>query len=344
MSTYDEGRFDNMAEAVPTKESKGAKMSDRKKYVFPTDEIPHLWAHSHELQGQARNPQNNLYFTGATLYSYRDTYPIARIVTNKRKEKCVLVNSDTYSLTTARHISMTYQAVSHLLTFTVPVVVPYSGVKSNRDIQENVKFYTKKVAKYEVMAMRARTNAIYVYGQLTELIQEANAYCKFFGVRKSFELTQPDKLKERVKEQTAKAHKEQAKKEEQRKRREAQQLLEAQVDIERWKNGELVHFPHWVRAVYLRVEGDEVVTSQGARIPITHARLGLAVVRKVKASGEAYQRNGHTLHLGNYAIDRIDTDGNLTAGCHFITYAEIERIAPMLFTVCIPVEDGSTAL
>jgi hypothetical protein len=74
----------------------------------------------------------------------------------------------------------------------------------------------------------------------------------------------------------------------------------------------------------------QVETSRGARVPVSHAIRGLRFVRAVVARGEAFQTNGHTFHLGHYKIDRIDLDGTLTAGCHVISLAEIERIAPEL--------------
>ena len=80
------------------------------------------------------------------------------------------------------------------------------------------------------------------------------------------------------------------------------------------------------RAV-LRVEGTEVVTSMGARFPISHARRGLALVRMVRARGVEWVRNGHTLHLGHYAVDSVDVEGNVRAGCHRVLWVDIERIA-----------------
>src|SRR3990167_11282137 len=70
---------------------KGARQMPRQRHVFPTDEIPHKWAH--QTQEEARNPQGNLYFRGPTLYSYRDSYPIARLF-KKRGAALVLHVSD----------------------------------------------------------------------------------------------------------------------------------------------------------------------------------------------------------------------------------------------------------
>jgi len=77
-------------------------------------------------------------------------------------------------------------------------------------------------------------------------------------------------------------------------------------------------------------EVGRVETSRGAQVPISHAILGLRFVRAVVARGEAFQTNGKTFHLGHYKIDHIDVDGTLTAGCHVISLAEIELIAPEL--------------
>jgi hypothetical protein len=83
----------------------------------------------------------------------------------------------------------------------------------------------------------------------------------------------------------------------------------------------------------LRIAGNEVETSLGARFPIAHAKSGLAFVRKVRESGEAYVRNGHTIHLGPYSIDRIEPNGTVKAGCHVVCWEEIERIAPLLDSI-----------
>jgi hypothetical protein len=90
----------------------------------------------------------------------------------------------------------------------------------------------------------------------------------------------------------------------------------------------------------LRIVGNEVETSRGARIPISHAKRGLAFVRQVIASGQEYRRNSHTLHLGHYAIDRIEINGTLHVGCHGISLQEIERIA--LFLDSVPCSPSAT--
>ena len=126
--------------------------------------------------------------------------------------------------------------------------------------------------------------------------------------------------------------------------REEEEWLAKSADIiERWRQGDpsaVLRNP-WNLPVMLRIRtfnADEsaqyavaqVETSRGARIPVSHAIRGLRFVRSVVQRHEAFQTNGHTFHLGNYKIDRIDVDGTLTADCHVISYAEIESIAGQL--------------
>ena len=33
--------------------------------------------------------------------------------------------------------------------------------------------------------------------------------------------------------------------------------------------------------------------------------------------------------LGHFALDAVDPQGNVTAGCHNVTWAEIERVATL---------------
>src|SRR5258708_13051749 len=109
-------------------------MNKRKKHVFATSEIPHLWAH--RTQDEARNRQGNLYFTGDTIYSYGSHFPIARHVTNDAGVRSVLFTTATYSVTTSSHCSAVRSAIpSGIRVFHVPNVCHgrYSGTDLTPD-------------------------------------------------------------------------------------------------------------------------------------------------------------------------------------------------------------------
>lgn len=119
---------------------------------------------------------------------------------------------------------------------------------------------------------------------------------------------------------------------EQTKRERAEAIVRQQELITKWRAGQYSGYLYDVPAM-LRIDGNEVVTSRGARFPVSHARRALAFVREVHESGQAYARNGRTIHLGPYALDRIEANGTVKAGCHVVSWEEIERIAPFLDSV-----------
>src|SRR5579872_7219827 len=99
------------------------RQSGRRRNVFPTDEIPHLWMH--KSQDSARNPGGNLFFHDDTIYSYGHHFPIARHVTNgkqgKREQSAVLFTTGRYSVTTSKHIGMVRGAIpKDVQVFEVP--------------------------------------------------------------------------------------------------------------------------------------------------------------------------------------------------------------------------------
>src|ERR1035437_2083348 len=125
-------------------------MNKRKKHVFDTSEIPHLWAH--RTQDDARNRQGNLYFTGDIIYSYGSHFPIARHVTNDAGERAVLFTTATYSVTPSSHCSAVRAAIlSRISVFHVPNVCPgpHSGSHLTADDHTgNLADYADRIEKH----------------------------------------------------------------------------------------------------------------------------------------------------------------------------------------------------
>lgn len=305
---------------------------NRQKHVFDTSEIPHLWAH--KTQADARNAQGNLYFTDDTIYSYGSHFPIAKHVTNG-KGSAILMTTRTYSSTTTGHCSAVRGAIpASMQVFHVPYLYG--------DLKANVADYIKRIESAIVTSARARSSwrKESSHGEAVTLLTEVKAYATFFKVKLPKLPTVPainSRAMKAIREREAKSAAKKA--EETRLQRERQAEFE-RTKVERWRNGENVG-SLWNIPVMLRIrtfgadesaagEVGRVETSLGVQIPISHAIRGLRFVRAVVARGEAYQRNGHTLHLSHYAIDKVDADGTLHAGCHIISYTEIERIAPEL--------------
>jgi hypothetical protein len=308
-------------------------MTKRKKHVFDTGQIPHLWAH--RTQEEARNRQGNLYFTGDTIYSYGSHFPIARHVTNDAGERAVLFTTATYSVTTSSHCSAVRSAIpSGIPVFHVPNVCHgrYSGSELIADDHAgNLADYTERIEKHVVTSARARSSYAkeWNHEHAVCLRDEAFAYCAFFGLPVPSIPEVPELNSDALTAIRKREAKRTAEKAEQTKRERAEALVRQQELINKWRAGQYSGCFYDVPAM-LRITGDEVQTSRGARFPISHAKRGLTFVRKVRESGQPYVRNGRTIHLGSYAIDRIEQDGTVKAGCHVVSWEEIERLAPVL--------------
>jgi hypothetical protein len=307
-------------------------MTKRKKHVFDTGEIPHLWAH--RTQDEARNRQGNLYFTGDTIHSYGSHFAIARHVETKRG-KAILLATKTYSVTTSGHVSAVWSAIpAGRDVFHVPDVVGH-GSTTHKD---NLADYVKRIDVLVVASARARSSwsKESAHNDALALTAEATLYARFFGVKlpklPNVPALDSDELRAIKAREAIRAHE----KAEQTKRERAEALVRQQELITKWRAGQYSGCLYDVPAM-LRIDGDEVVTSRGARFPVSHAKRALAFVREVRKSGQAYVRNGHTVHLGPYALDRIEPNGTVKAGCHVVSWEEIEHIAPLLDSVLTPI-------
>jgi len=311
-------------------------MNKRKKHVFDTGEIPHLWAH--RSQDEARNRQGNLYFTGDTIYSYGSHFPIARHVVSEAGERAVLFTTASYSVTTSSHCSAVRSAIpSGIPVLHVPNVchVRYSGSELTADDHAgNLADYADRIEKHVVTSARARSSYAkeWNHEHAVSLRDDAFAYCAFFGLPVPNITEVPELNSDALTAIRKREAKRAAEKAEQTKRARAEALVRQQELIAKWRDGVYSDYLYDV-PVMLRIDGDEVVTSRGARFPVSHAKRALDFVRKVRESGQAYVRNGHTIHLGPYAVDRIEPDGTVKAGCHVVSSEEIERIAPALNSV-----------
>lgn len=296
------------------------------RHIYPNHEIPHLWAH--QSQDEARNSTGSLYFAGETIYSYGSHFPIARHVTNERGERAVLFTTAHHSVTTSGHCS----AVASAIPPNVPVFhAPHlrSSWDELPDHSDNVESYVRRIAELLGKAKRARVNRDWHQREALALREQLRRYLAFFNLS-NVALPENDELN--ALEAWIREHEE-----EERQRREEAARIAEQVrrreqaeQIQRFLAGD--PYASYIAGVspMLRVVGDEVETSLGARFPVAHAKLWLAFVLRVRASGREYVHNGHAIHLGHYVIDRIEPDGTVHAGCHVVRWEEIERITPQL--------------
>jgi hypothetical protein len=285
----------------------------RIRHVYPTDMVAHLWAH--RSQESARNG-NNFYFDGDMIYSYGSHFPIARHVETKRGS-AVLFTTRSYSATTAGHKCIVEGACRHLTVFHVQHVCDTNRKGQFDEYRER---YVELARKYS----RARSNKPWILGSLRDLVDEANRFAEFFALRSRLSL--PTDLSAMEAECGAIEKRERERKQ----RAEANRRREALERLQKWVDGETDFLcQQSYGPIRLRVKGEELQTSRGARVPLAHAVKAFRIIKRLHDKGQSYERNGHTIHLGHFPLDAVDTQGNVTAGCHHVEWPEIERVATL---------------
>lgn len=87
----------------------------------------------------------------------------------------------------------------------------------------------------------------------------------------------------------------------------------------KWLSGESDYCPG--RATLCRVRADVVETSHGARVPLAQALQFVELARACRESGKPMDLKGRA--IGPYRGNSIDAKGNMTIGCHHITWEAI---------------------
>ena len=247
-------------------------MTKRQRHVFPNREIPHLWAH--QTQDEARNGTGSFYFRGATIYSYGSHFPIATHVKGSQGEPGILFTSEKNSVTTSQHMSMVNRSIPpDVPVFTVPCQhFGFSEAEDKYQHEKNFKHYTREVAEQLSTCARARSsyNKEYHHERAVELRKEDLCYATFFGLPDPAIDRVPDLDSEKMAAIKSREAKASAKKAAETKRKTEEDRVRWAQAAEQWRQGEYHHTHPYSLPTMLRIEGHEVVTSHGARFPITH--------------------------------------------------------------------------
>lgn len=299
------------------------------KTVFPNKMVAHVWAQRKQAEGRSNN--GNLWFNGATLYSYRT--PIARFVDGTALGTVALISSVKYSTTTAvKHLPAAYRAVN-CRVFRVPTLAEsWSAGRGNPtdhtvNLAHLVETYSKEVARLK----RATKYGLNEHSKerLDDMAQEARLYAAAFELSppaiclerdlETIEAAQntPSRIASRAKAARLEAE------------RQRLAALGKAEKIAAWYAGEpvSVYFDAACGGAALRIVGDTLQTSHGADVPLAHAVKAFRFIKLVRERAEGWQHNGHSLRVGHFTVDSIAPDGSFRAGCHDIRWPEIERVA-----------------
>ena len=277
-------------------------------------ELIHVWAHdsSPEIMKQANSVtcHNNI------LYSYSTA--IGQIVNNDT----VIYNTASYSNTTSKQQSLMYQSTSHYLNRIYLSIHKYDLnhlIFSQHSFNEIIfEPNLKQASEFLLKASRSKKYKDFYSSKALSIFDNLERYALLFNL--AYELPNVDALTESA----LKADKEAKALEKIYKAKRIQQQAEA---LANWRLGLDVRNHFEITA--LRIKDDVIETSRGAKIPLEHAVKFWSLINSWHQKGITYTKNNHSIHLGNYAVNRFEND-ILTVGCHQIPYSEIQNIANQL--------------
>jgi len=283
-------------------------------------EVAHFWANKVQSSGRA----SPMFFGGDKIYSYGHHFCIARHLPNG----VVAMTTRGYSSSTLKHISYVRRAASHLRM--VYCVDPDDSAAANmRHARENVDRALTDATKPRIR----ETTRVRLKGEALHLAEQANAYLAALDPLEAEGQTPIDLSNlEHIRAELAVMEETRIAAE---KARVAKRVLEMQEVLALWRAGGVDHGLYDL-PIALRIKGDDIETSQGARIPLSEAPPIWRLIERVRG-GERDYDVGQA--FGHYRLTKIRRDGSIVVGCHDISYDELRGIAQQLGYV----EEGATA-
>lgn len=279
-----------------------------------------------------------MFFEGDTIYSYGKHFPMAKFeeieYQNDKGEtvsdNVVLYTTRGYSVSTAKHLAYTRRAIPRFYRV-VYVYSPTASVEQNLWHEHGL--VTHYLEQYGATNHHGRKQKL--ARELSHVITRITDICDAYHIpvpewaQLSDDLTEAARQANERKQAAEAAARAKREKEEAAAKRKARAYLkdwikDTTMATSGWNVPSLCNHP-----TCLRVTGEEIETSHGARVPVEHAVKIWPLLRSMKAKRTTYKRNGHTIHLGHYAVESFDGK-ELVVGCHHIPWAELARIAEEL--------------
>lgn len=274
-------------------------------------EVAHYWANKVQSEGRA----GNVFFRDSMIFSYGEHFCIARHLPND----AIAFTTRDYSPSTSVHKTLVRHAIAEG-TRIIYVPYPEEGYHRNRGAVQ------RGVETLKEHAATARKKRPAHLAKMKSIVEDYNEFCDAIGQPEG-KIEVPLFTDKELADIAASVRAELKKEHEKRKEAERQAALTMAEKIAEWRAGSLNYFVSYGLATMLRLQGDEVQTSRGARIPVEAAkRLWPLILRTMK--GERDYEVG--MPVGVYQLTKIRRDGSIVVGCHDIAFDEIQEIAYQL--------------
>lgn len=298
------------------------------------EEVIHRWAQDNGSESPIRT--ENVWYerrfdNSHVLYSYRT--PIAAFV-DSPQGRCLLYSNEQHSMTTSHHQGLVHSAVFGRRKFKV------------FDVDARTEDQHRKNANLLIEGFRSRLDTLRRVRTLRPVqlyqgdLENASRYAVEFGLTEEAdvldELIVPPDVAERAARLDINAATPRVKKP--RDRRKDQEVIDS------WLAGSRNSIPFGLQldafgSVYLREKDGNVQTSMGVSVPMESARRLFSLAYRCQERVQGFQPN-HSISVGHYTLRYITDEGNAQVGCHFISWANMAKLAEKLGVVPDPVEEA----
>lgn len=267
------------------------------KTVFNNSEIVHVF--NEQNQNEGRTSSGSMYFYGKKIYSYGSHYLLAEFLDSNT----ILINDEGYSNTTAKHISLIASATRNRKQYFV-------NKTDYKIVNQNVKKFLNK-------SVRATLLKEYYLSQIDSILKMYFDYLKYTKQKTKFNTYKEhretlriankfyndyDNLTETIKEANLKAS--------------IKAKKEIVQKLKDWKSNKIDWFRNKTNFDYLRINGENVETSQNVKIPILEAKRVLKLIEGNNLRGQKIDNRFSIISFNDF----------LKVGCHNISKKEINYI------------------
>ncbi len=315
-------------------------------------ELAHNWANHYYGRNEGQK-SGNMYTCSArqAIYSYGSHYTIARHV-DFLKDYDIIMSTGRYSVSTSQHCSHVSHAIASEKRVLYVYSCPYEGESIDHcrhNMLNNIKHEVEEAHDVSKKIPNAKSRRQDYIKEVESLILHAEEIRKTFKikwvlVKKSMksdlyklyrnvlkgdwvDASAKSTKKERERERALKAARE-------RKVREDKKIFEdrAKEVLLEWKEGANVyHGGFRSLPCDLRVKGAYVETSQGAKVPVKHARKLWPIAEACRATSTKKLFKLGTFSMGVFRLDHINENGDVKIGCHNIRFEAMSEIKDEVF-------------
>lgn len=271
------------------------------KTVFTNSEIVHVFNEQNQYEGRTSN--GSMYFYNNKIYSYGSHYLLAEFLDSNT----ILINDKGYSTTTGKHISLITSATRNRKQYFI-TKTDYKTV--NQDIKDclNKLVKARKTKEFYLSEIDSTLKMYFDYLEYTKQKTKFNTYKEH---RETLRIANKfyndfDNLKETIKEANLKAS--------------IKAKKEIVQKLKDWRNNKINSFRNKTNFDYLRINNENIETSQNVKISIIEAKRVLKLIEAKKVIGQKIDNRFTVTSFNNF----------LKVGCHNISIKEINYIKNLI--------------